>query len=219
MDLMEALYQRRAVRHYTGEPVAKEAVSKLLLAATWAPSAVNQQPWAFGVIQGRERLAEYSERAKRHLFAHLPQALALHRRSDQLTSADYNVFHHAGTVIVIFAKPSEFSAGEDCCLAAQNLMLAAHALGLGTCPIGFVRPWFELPETKSELGISLRCTAIMPIAVGHPAGKSEPIRRLEPEIVCWSETAGEMPKPVPSAPPAIGPSDRLVAERDAGRRT
>jgi nitroreductase len=217
MELMEAIFQRRAVRSYTDQPVSKTTIMELLQAAIQAPSAVNQQPWAFAVIRGRKRLDEYSERAKQHMLAALPQSLALHRRSDQLTNTNYHVFHHAGTVIVIYGKPAQFAANEDCCMAAQNLLLAAHGMGLGTCPIGFVRPWLDLPAIKSEMGVPGNYSAIMPIVVGWPAGKTAPTSRTEPEIVAWQESDTEtktdaeplleQPTPSPcegSQPPIIG---------------
>ncbi|MBL9214995.1 MAG: nitroreductase [Opitutaceae bacterium] len=189
MDVLTAIYQRRSIRHFTDAPVPASLVHELIRAATQAPSAVNQQPWVFGVIRGRRRLDGYSERAKAHLLAILPQALSLHRRADTLASHEYNVFHHAGTLVFIAARPAPHHPEEDCCLAAQNLMLAAHALGLGTCPIGFARPWLNLPAVKAELGIPGSCHVVMPLAVGWPAGQSAPVPREPPEIVCWQEDA------------------------------
>src|SRR5688572_2776226 len=126
MELLQAIYQRRAIRHYTDVPVHPAMIEDLLKAAVQAPSAVNQQPWAFAVIRGRERLNRYSERAKTHLLAILPQLADLHQRADALADHEYNVFHHADTVIVIYAEPAPHHPTDDCLLAAQNLMLAAH---------------------------------------------------------------------------------------------
>ena len=73
-----------------------------------------------------------------HLLAILPQILDLHQRADTLARDDYNVFHHAGTLIVICAKPALHHAADDCFLAAQNLMLAAHGMGhiIGSVEVG-----------------------------------------------------------------------------------
>lgn len=189
MELMEAIYHRRAVRNYTEQPVTKAAVMELLRAATQAPSAINQQPWAFAVIRGRKKLEAYSDRAKHHMLLKLPQSFALHRRSDMLADSNYNVFHHAGTLIAIYAKPLryDYHPNEDCCLAAENLMLAAHGMGLGSCPVGFVRPWLDLEDIKYELGIPVNYTAVMPIVIGWPASAPAPTPRNDPEIVCWAE--------------------------------
>jgi nitroreductase len=185
MELLHAIYHRRSVRHFTDVPVHPAMIQDLLRAAVQAPSAINQQPWAFAVIRGRERLDRYSERAKAHLLAILPELLDLHQRTDVLASRGYNVFHHADTLVVIYAEPARHHPVDDCLLAAQNLMLAAHGLGLGTCPIGFARPWFNLGETKAELGIPEDFIAVMPLVVGWPAGVPAAPPRHEPNIVCW----------------------------------
>jgi nitroreductase len=64
VNIKEAIYGRRSVRDYTDRPVAKAAVEELLEAAIQAPSAINQQPWAFAVIQDKALLRNLSDRAK-----------------------------------------------------------------------------------------------------------------------------------------------------------
>ncbi len=187
MELIDAIYHRRSVRDYTDLPVPSAMISELLDAAIQAPSATNQQPWAFGVIRGRARLEGISRRAKPMLLALLPQSLALHQRADALTNPNSNVFHGAGTLVIIYAKPAQYPANEDCCLAAQNLMLAAHGMGLGTCPVVFVRPWLNQLEIKQELDVPSTFEAVMPIVIGWPAGLTATVQRMEPEIVCWKD--------------------------------
>lgn len=205
MDLMQAIYHRRAVRHYTDVPVHPAIIRDLLRAATQAPSALNQQPWAFAVLCGRERLTGYSDRAKAYLLPLLPHLISLHQRADLLDSDEYNVFHHAGTLVVIYAKPAPHHPADDCYLAAQNLMLAAHGLGLGTCPIGFARPWLNLPEIKAELGVPSSYSCIMPLVVGWPAEIPAAPPREEAEIVCWLRPPGESTGSTPPLIPAGTP--------------
>ena len=185
VDLVDAIFHRRAVRHYTDRDVDAATVQQLLLAAVQAPSALNQQPWAFGVYHGGKRLRAYSERAKAHLVANYPSTFELHARSGLYEDPNYDLFHHANTLVVIYATLGRLHPSEDCCLAAENLMLAAYGMGLGTCPIGFARPWFDLPETKRELDIPEQYTAVFPVVVGYPAGLTEPAPREEPNVVSW----------------------------------
>jgi nitroreductase len=186
MDLNEAIYQRRAVRQYRVQAVEPEAVRRVLEAAVQAPSTLNQQPWAFAVIHGRARLEELSARVKAHLLATFPTTLELHLRTqDFYARDDYNVFHGADTLIVIYATHGREHPEEDCCLAAQNLMLAAHGLGLGTCPVGFVRSWLNRPEIKRELRVPDDYTAVFPVVLGHPASQPTSPPRRPPEIVSW----------------------------------
>jgi nitroreductase len=183
--LMDAIFHRRAVRAYSPRLVEQEIVDKLLVAAVQAPSAMNQQPWGFAVFRGHQRLREYSDRAKLHLVATYPADFELNSRSELYENPSYDLFHGANTLIVIYAMTGRLHPNEDCCLAAENLMLAAYALGLGTCPIGFARPWFDLTETKKELGVPEHYTAVLPIVVGYPAGYTAASGRDEPNVVAW----------------------------------
>lgn len=185
VDLAEAIFNRRAVRRYSPREVEQETVQKLLVAAVQAPSAMNQQPWVFGVFQGRKRLLDYSERAKRFLLATYPTTFELHPRGELYGNPSYDVFHGANTLIVIYSTRGRLNPNEDCCLAAENLMLAAYGLKLGTCPIGFVRPWLDQLATKRELDVPENYTAVFPVVVGYPAGLTDPMPRDEPKIVSW----------------------------------
>lgn len=185
MDLMEAIYSRRSVRSYTDQQVEKPMVEALIQAAVQAPSALNQQPWAFAVIQDRNLLAQYSSRVKAHVLKTLEPQSPLYSHREALANPDYNVFYGAGTLIIVCAKPEGVHAEEDCSLAAQNLMLAAHATGLGTCPIGFAQPWLNLARTKRTLAIPPNYAVVFPVIVGYPKGAQPAVARREPEIVVW----------------------------------
>ena len=183
--LTDAIFHRRAVRAYSDRPVSEEKVNKLLAAAVQAPSAMNQQPWGFAVFRGYCRLREYSNRAKAHLVATYPTSFELHPRSELYANPGYDLFHGANTLIVIYAMSGRLHPNEDCCLAAENLMLAAYGCGLGTCPIGYARPWFDLLETKREFEIPEHYTAVFPVVVGYPAGVTPATGRDEPNVLCW----------------------------------
>ena len=188
MELMEAIYNRRSVRAYTDRPVARETINKLLTAAVQAPSSMNRQPWAFVVIQGAQVLEQFSARVKTYLLETVDPNSPLYEYRNRLLDPDSpisNLFYNAPTLIAICSKPTGAQAAEDCCLAAQNLMLAAYALGLGTCPIGLARPWMNQPKVKQELGIPSEYTPVFPLVIGFPQGEMSPVPRNEPEIVSW----------------------------------
>lgn len=185
MEVLKAIYQRRAVRDFSDASVSESAVIELIKAAVQAPSAMNLQPWAFAVFHGRERLLRYSRRAKDHLLATSERSFSWDPRIDQYADVKANLFHGADTLILVCAKPGRFAPVEDCFLAAQNLMLAAHDRGLGTCPVGFARSWFNRPEVKAELGIPPHYEAVLPIVLGHPDHAPAPVPRDQAEIACW----------------------------------
>jgi len=188
-DTLKAIYQRRAVRSYTPEKLEKAIIEELLKAAVQAPTAVHREPWAFVVIQNKDRLRQYSDRAKALLLAQEeatsffnkaePNALAL------LKSPAFNIFYDAGTLVVIACRARGPFVEADCWLAAENLMLAATAKGLGTCCIGFAVGILNTPEVKRELGISEEGVAIAPIIVGVPSQTPAAVSRKSPDVLCW----------------------------------
>lgn len=185
IGVTDAIFHRRAVRNYSEREVEPASIRKLLAAAVQAPSVMNQQPWVFGVFHGRRRLADYSERAKQYLVATYPTTFELRSRSELYENPGYDIFHGANTLVVIYATHGRLNPNEDCCLAAENLMLAACGMGLGTCPIGFARPWLDQLETKRELGVPDHYSAVFPLVVGYPAGLPAPTPRDEPNVVSW----------------------------------
>ncbi|WP_414660289.1 nitroreductase family protein [Horticoccus sp. 23ND18S-11] len=185
VGLTDAIFHRRAVREFSARETEPDSVEQLLVAAVQAPSALNQQPWGFVVIHGRTRLADYSQRVKAFLVATYPTSFEVHSRSDLYEDPHYDILHGADTLVVIYSKRGRLHPTEDCCLAAENLMLAAYGQGLGTCPIGFARPWLDLPEIKRELGVPDHWVAVFPVVLGYPAGPVAPTPREEPDVANW----------------------------------
>jgi len=186
MDLNDAIYKRRACRDYTTAVASRPVVMSLLRAAVQAPSGMDAQPWVFGIFQGGKQLQDFSDRAKLHFLKVFDPGRDPHAmRREMLADPKFNLFYNASTLVVVYARPRGQFASVDCCLAAQNLMLAAWGKGLGTCPIGFAQPWLDLTEVKDELGIPNDYTAVLPIIVGYPAKVPDPVPRKEPEIASW----------------------------------
>jgi nitroreductase len=187
MSAMDAIYHRRAVRDYTPQKIDQTVIRTLLDAAVQAPTAVHEEPWAFAVIQDKDTLNRLSDDVKA-LLAHgtdpIHPPLGSHT-TDRFTAPEFNAFHNAGTLIVICGKPLGPFVVADCWLAAENLMLAACAKGLGSCPIGLSVTALNTPEWKAELGIPAEMTAFAPIIVGIPSGGTPPVPRKQPEILTW----------------------------------
>jgi nitroreductase len=182
VDVLTAIHERRAVRSYTDKKLDRATVMKLLEAAVQAPSAHNTQPWAFAVVQDGSLLRAWSTRAKAH---ELRTAKHEEHIRELLKQPEFDLFHRAGTLIVIYARGSGPQAAEDCALAAQNLMLAAHALELGTCPIGLARGFLNSPDARRELGVPEGFTAAFPLVVGTPRIDTAPTPRDDPRILAW----------------------------------
>ncbi len=164
MDTLECIATRRSIRRYTDRAVEPEKVEALLAAAMAAPSAGNQQPWRFLVTTDREmheRIAETSPYAK--MLPEAPLAIVVCGDTADLRHPD--MWQH------------------DCAAATQNILLAAHALGLGAVWLGFY-PHTERSEPLAAL-IDLPAS-VLPmavVAIGYPAEHKDPAVRYDPDFI------------------------------------
>jgi nitroreductase len=180
MELTEAIYGRCSTRAFSQEPVTKSVLEELVDAAIHAPSARNEQPWDFVIIQNRSLLDQISEAAKAHINATDNNLFSLHF-SDTLNDPDFHIFYHAPVLIVISAR-SEGWAVENAALASENLMLMAHAQGLGTCWIGLAQRWLVTADGRQAIGVPDGFTPVAPIIVGHPAKTMPPVPRNSAQV-------------------------------------
>jgi nitroreductase len=188
-SILKTIYARHSVRAYAPTPLDSATVQTLLDAAVHAPTAMHEEPWAFVVVQDHALLQRLSDLAK-PLFVEEVRHRNAHGAShsfDHFTRPDFNIFHGANTLIIICAKPLGPFVIADCWLAAENLMLAASAVGMGSCVIGSAVAALNIHKVKTELGIPDEYSAIAPIVVGVPSGETEATSRKEPMILSWKK--------------------------------
>jgi nitroreductase len=136
MDFMDVVQRRRAVRDYTDEAVDSALVQSLIDTAILAPSAKNLQPWSFWVILGRNRVDELAAQVKGWLGKELREHGMYSRIEKLAANPGFSTFYHAPALVLVVATSQAPQALQDCCLAAELLMLAARNAGLGSCWIG-----------------------------------------------------------------------------------
>jgi nitroreductase len=180
MDVIEAIYKRRSVRSYEPKPVERDLVESLILDAAQAPPPFRgHSPWVFNVVEGVQRIAAYGVRAMDYTRNHHPDELGW----DWLERPDFKIFWDAPALIIISGPVG------DCCRAGQNLMLSAHARGLGTCWVGSPMLWLNTSEVKAELGIPANLAPIAVLCLGYPAAVPKAAIRERPLIIWTSESA------------------------------
>ena len=150
MDAIEAILTRRSVRSYTDEPVSDPDIETIIHAAMSAPSAGNQQPWRFVVTTDRARLDTWAETTPYgSMLRAAPLGIAV--------CADTRDLRH----------PTMWQ--QDCSAAAQNALLAIHALGLGAVWLGFWPKMERVEPLRAALGLPEGVEPLCVLAVGHPA--------------------------------------------------
>lgn len=160
MDAMEAIRTRRSIRKYTGKPVSENLVKEILRAGMMAPSAGNQQPWHFVVADDRSVLNEIP---KTHPYAgavkESPVAIVV--------CGDTRLEKHEGYWV------------QDCSAAVQNMLLAAHSLGLGTVWLGVFPRGDRVEGLRKLFGLPKEVIPLAVIAVGYAAEKRESTDRFD----------------------------------------
>lgn len=187
MNIFETILARRSIRSYKAQAVDRVTVHILLEAAVRAPTAIHQEPWAFVIVQDQQLLQKLSDRAKPLFLAKAAAQQSSSKHHDHILEAfrspGFNIFYNAGTLILICGKKASPSFEADCWLAAENLMLAACAMGLGTCVIGSALPAVNDPEVEVLLGISDEFSVIAPIILGYPDEEIAPSLRKPPLVL------------------------------------
>ncbi len=212
MNTLEAIYSRKSIRGFFPQPVPKELIKRVLEAACQAPSACNMQPWEFIIVQAkaRENLikalldayekekrpsrtqskipAKYKERMQSLFNAIRPFTEKTPRFDTWRGSLE---FYQAPVVIIVGKdKNIDYIRLLDIGLAVENLMLAAHELGLGTCPIGLTLRYADV--ISKTLNLPSQLELVLTIALGYPNPNLEVNKFKAPKIgieecITWME--------------------------------
>ena len=162
MDALEALRTRRSVRAYLDKPVAPELIEAIVDCGRLAATARNEQPWEFVAVTDpalREQIAG---------------------------TTNYGKFIAMAPVcIVVLCKDADYYL-EDGCAATQNILVAARALGLGTCWVaGDKKPYAE--DIRRMTGAPDGYKLVSLIAVGYAAQVPQPAKRSLNEVLHWEQ--------------------------------
>ena len=150
-EVICAIEGRRSIRSYRTDPVPEEKLEAVVKAGLMAPSAMNQQSWHFVVISGKG-----AERYRTYCIEKLGR----------------DPYYGAPAMILVFGKKDAITPVCDGSLAIGNLLLAAKALGLGSCWIHCVNDLFKEEAAAAEWGVPAGYRPVGSVALGFPAGEA-----------------------------------------------
>jgi nitroreductase len=193
--VMDNIYGRRSVRAYTEEPIPEDKIMEIIKAGVHAPNGANSQPLRFAVVTNADKKKQYSDISKALFVENMKKAMeqaAPDKKKffevyiERLSKPEFDIFYGAPILVLIYSSPESFTPVEDGSLAAENMMLAAHSMGIGSCWIGFASPLGYVPEVFKELNVPEDHRLIAPLVFGYPKKKDmAPTQRSEPKITAW----------------------------------
>ncbi len=192
MELEKVINERHSTRAFLDKPVPRETIEKLLFLSTQAPSAINLQPWEFTVVTGveRKRLSKVLVKSMRErniscgpgAVSRLPEHFMDRQRKlmdsilpnlekgisfqDFINEGSCNFYGAPAAIIVTIDQVFSNARLVDLGIAIGYMVLAAHNMGLGTCPIGLISAFAD--EIKEMLNIADEKDVVMGIGVGYP---------------------------------------------------
>ncbi len=173
-DLRETILHRRSIRRFEARQIEEDALRQILEAGLYAPSAGGRQGVLFAVCQDpetNEHLGRIKRANSRPRMASGDQYVSREQPSIADDPGIKSAFYGAPTVITLFAPKQFLFAAEDCACAAENMMLMADDLGIGSCYIGqgwtaFADPFGQ--ETLRRWNIRSDYYAVMQLLLGYP---------------------------------------------------
>ncbi len=166
MELFETIFTRTSVKKYKSDEVKKELIEKIVEAGKYAPTGRNLQAPIILAVTNKEMRDKLS------------------KMNGEILGADIDPFYNAPVVLVVLAKKSINTHVYDGSIVMQNMLLAAHALGLGACWIHRAKEMFETEEGKQilkDLGIDEEYEGIGNCVVGYP----EIVPKTKPKKENW----------------------------------
>lgn len=183
MDLLTALRTRRSIRRYLDRPVPPEVIDQLLEAATRAPSSHNSQPWRFAVITTSNVKVQLADRMGERLRADRLRTADRVEQIDRDVARSHERITSAPAIVIVCLSinsndPHErLMAIQSVAASIQNLLLAAHEVGLGACWMAaplycpdVIRDVLQLPDDWDAQAL---------ITIGYPADEGKPRGRID----------------------------------------
>ena len=186
-EIIEIIKMRRSVRSYKNQTVSEEVIRKIIECGCYAPSGMNRQPWRFIVVLDpgvrevlRQRSMLYASTNLEKLKDKIPERYNIIK--ERFETLHDPIYYNAPVIIFIIGL-GEY-AEISCALAAENLMLAAKSLSLGTCWVAFGGLIDNDEASRKMLGLKEDEHIVAPIVVGYEEGTT-PVPPRKKTNISW----------------------------------
>ncbi|MDD4566331.1 nitroreductase [Methanoculleus chikugoensis] len=184
IETFSVIRERRSVRNYTDRDVPDAALRAIIAAGTQAPTALGLQPWRFVIVKDRALMQRVSDYCKPILIERIGEeaGAGMEEFLAALKNPGFNIFYNAPVLVLVLGAQNAISSFLDCALCAENMMLAAWALGIGSCWIGSAALVQENPDLLTALKVPDDHQIVAPLIFGYPGPLSPKAARREPRI-------------------------------------
>ncbi|MTK05996.1 MAG: nitroreductase family protein [Hungatella sp.] len=167
-EVLKAIKSRRSVRAYRQEQIKQEELEAIIEAGIYAPSANNQQPWHFTVIQNSDILRYINEKSKEQMAKSEIDGIR-----NMGANPILDITYQAPTLVIVSGKRDSITWRADCAAAIQNMLLAAESLNIGSVWLGLVNFLFKWEGEAAKLGIPEGYEPYYGVAFGYKAKESQ----------------------------------------------
>ncbi len=166
-EVIQAIKSRRSVRKFRPDQISEAELAEIIEAGCYAPTACNEQPWHFSIVQDEEFLRRISE-----LAAEGMKKSSVSWQQNMGANPEFRVTYGAPTLIVVSGRSDATAPRADCAAATQNMLLAAKSLGIGSVWLGLVRYLFASAPDVALLELPVGYEPLYAAAFGYPSEQS-----------------------------------------------
>lgn len=163
-DIIKNIKERRSTRKFKEEQIKDGELEVIIEAGIYAPSAHNQQPWHFTIIQNKDIISEINEESKKAMKEHSDKWIAKLGNNEK-----FDIHYNSPTVIVVSEKKDCYSKSVNASAATQNMLLSAESIGVGSCWIGFSKFYLAQEDKIKKLNIPDGYEPQYTVALGYKA--------------------------------------------------
>jgi Nitroreductase len=169
-EVLNAIKSRRSVRKYKSEQISQDCLDKIIEAGIYAPSAHNEQPWHFTIIQNQDLLQHINKVVRESML----------QSEDNWTrnfasSPSFKVTYDAPTLVIVSARKDAMAWMADCAAAIQNMLISAESMGVGSVWLGLLRFFFNKEDEMKKLEIPEGYQPYYGVSLGYREDGYNPI--------------------------------------------